>query len=301
MKQMIPDLITLENAIDVHCHPYPDLFPRLTDDRGVVQRARELGMRAVVIKCHFESTVGRAYDVSQQFDDIDVYGGIVLNRHTGGINPAAVETSIRLGAKTVWMPTVDADEHARVFGSTGGYDTQKSDSREVDPISIAKDGKLTQECQDMLDVLAYYDKAALATGHISAEAVALLTQTAVERGVKRIIIQHPFFRIPKVSIDQLKALTSLGAVAELEYGNLSPFWAWEGQSLDLMRKAIAEIGAEHFILISDTGPRHNPLPPDCLRVLAQCFYEKGVTRNELRTMMVTNPAESLGINFDFSP
>ncbi len=27
VKQMIPDLITLEGAIDLHCHPYPDLFP----------------------------------------------------------------------------------------------------------------------------------------------------------------------------------------------------------------------------------------------------------------------------------
>ena len=81
----------------------------------------------------------------------------------------------------------------------------------------------------------------------------------------------------------------------MEYGNISPFWAWEGQSLELMRRAIAEIGARRFVMISDTGPRHNPPPPDCLGILAQCFYEKGVTREELRIMMVDNPAAVLGL------
>lgn len=295
MKQMIPDLITLEGAIDLHCHPYPDLFPRLLDDRGLIRRARERGMRAVVLKCHFESTVGRAYDAGQPFEDIAVFGGIVLNRHAGGVNPAAVETAVRLGAKTVWMPTVDADGHAAVFGATGGYDTQQSGARSVEPVSIVREGRLTKDCQDILDILAHEGSAALATGHLNAADSDLLVRAALERGAPRVIIQHPFYKIPRMSIDQVKALTSLGALAELEYGNLSPFWAWEGQSLELMRRAIAEIGARRFVMISDTGPRHNPPPPDCLGILAQCFYEKGVTREELRIMMVDNPAAVLGL------
>lgn len=295
MKRMIPDLVSIEETIDLHCHPYPDLFPRITDDQGLAERARSLRMRAVVIKCHFESTVGRAYNVSQQFEDIDVYGGIVLNQHSGGINPATVETSVSLGAKVIWMPTVDANEHAQVFGSTGGYDTQKSGSKSVKPISIVKDGRLTQDCQDVLDILAQSDKAALATGHLGAEDSDLLVRAAIERGVQQVIIQHPFFKIPHMSIEQVKKLTSLGAFGELEYGNISPFWAWEGQTLKLMRQAVKEVGAEHFVMISDTGPRHNPMPPDCLRILAQCFYEMGVTREELRMMMVKNPAEVLGL------
>jgi hypothetical protein len=202
MGTMQPDVITLEDAIDIHFHPHPDLIPRMADDRGVTQRAHECGMRALVFKGHFESTVGRAYNVDQQFDDIDVYGGVVLNRHVGGVNPAAAETSIRLGAKIVWMPTVDADFHAKTYGFTGGYNTQKSGSRPVEPISIVKDGKLTQDCQDVLDVLAQYKTAALATGHFSPEDVDILVRAAVERGVERIILQHVFFKIPAMSYDQ---------------------------------------------------------------------------------------------------
>ncbi|MFQ5912913.1 MAG: DUF6282 family protein [Nitrospinota bacterium] len=295
MRMHQPDVISLEGAIDIHFHPHPDLIPRLTDDRGAAERALECGLRAVVLKCHFESTVGRAYDVGQQFGGIDVYGGIVLNRHTGGVNPAAVETSVRLGAKVVWMPTVDADYHAEVYGFTGSYDKQRSDSRPVEPISIVKDGKLTQACQDVLDILAHYDSAALATGHFSAKDVGVLVREAVARRVRRVIMQHVFFKIPAMSIEQVKELTALGAVAEVEYCGISPFWAWEGQTLEGMRRGVAEVGAEHFLLISDGGQRHNPLPSDCLRLLAQGLYEKGVTRAELRRMMTVNPAEVLGI------
>ena len=37
MKTMQPDVIDLEDAIDIHFHPHPDLIPRATDDRGVVR------------------------------------------------------------------------------------------------------------------------------------------------------------------------------------------------------------------------------------------------------------------------
>ena len=296
-KSMQPDVVDVRDAIDIHFHPHPDLIPRAADDRGIAERANECGMRALVLKCHFESTVGRAYDVNQQFETIDVYGGITLNRYTGGINPIAVETSVRLGAKIIWMPTVDADHHAATYGFTGGYNTQKSGSKPVDPLSIVTEaGKLTQDCQDVLDVLAHYDTAALATGHFSAEHVDILVREAVERGVKRVILQHVYFKIPAMKHDQIKALTALpGVYAELEYCGISPFWAQPGQTLDLMREGIAEVGAEHFILISDGGQRHNPLPADGLRLLAQGFYEKNVTRDELRTMMCVNPADVLRI------
>lgn len=296
-KTMQPDMVDVRGAIDIHFHPHPDLIPRATDDHGIAEYGAECGMRALVLKCHFESTVGRAYNVSQQFEAIDVYGGITLNRYTGGINPVAVETSIRLGAKIIWMPTVDADHHASTYGFTGGYNTQKSDSKPVEPLSIiTNDGHLTQDCQDVLDILAQYDTAALATGHFSSDHVDILVREAVKRGVKRIILQHVYFKIPGMKHEQVKSLTALpGVYAELEYCGISPFWAQPGQTFDLMHEGIIEVGAEHFILISDGGQRHNPLPPDGLRFLAQGFYEKGVTRDDLRTMMCLNPADVLRI------
>ena len=117
-------LIDMTGAVDLHCHPYPDLFPRLADDFDIVRAARDAGMKAIVLKCHHENTVSRAYLVQRVMPGIRVYGGVVLNYYVGGINAAAVEAALRLGGKEVWMPTVDAGYHAQVHGGTGGYDAQ---------------------------------------------------------------------------------------------------------------------------------------------------------------------------------
>ena len=50
-------LVDMAGAVDLHCHPYPDLFPRLADDFDIVRAARDAGMKAIVLKCHHENTV----------------------------------------------------------------------------------------------------------------------------------------------------------------------------------------------------------------------------------------------------
>ena len=122
----IGPFIDIEGAVDVHVHSEPDLFPRIADDVGVARHAASLGLRALSLRCHSERTTSRAYMAMQQVPGIQVVGGIVLNRAVGGINPAAVEAALQLGGKHVWMPTVDAANHARTFGSTGAYDKQAS-------------------------------------------------------------------------------------------------------------------------------------------------------------------------------
>ena len=114
-------LIDVAGAIDMHCHPFPDLFPRLADDIDIAIAARDAGLKALMLKCHHESTVSRAYLIQRIVPGIRVFGGVVLNSYVGGINPAAVEAALRLGGKEVWMPTIDAGYHAEVHGGTGGY------------------------------------------------------------------------------------------------------------------------------------------------------------------------------------
>ncbi|HZT18671.1 MAG TPA: DUF6282 family protein, partial [Dongiaceae bacterium] len=92
-------LIDVAGAIDMHCHPFPDLFPRLADDIDIAVAARDAGMKALMLKCHHESTVSRAYLVQRMVPGIRVFGGVVLNSYVGGINPAAVEAALRLGGK----------------------------------------------------------------------------------------------------------------------------------------------------------------------------------------------------------
>ena len=118
-------LVEVTGAVDLHCHPAPDLFPRLADDIEVAEHARGMGLRAVMIKCHYEPSPSRAAHAERIVPGIRVFGGIVLNHAVGGVNPAAAEAALQMGAREVWMPTVDARFHAEMHGGTGSYDVQR--------------------------------------------------------------------------------------------------------------------------------------------------------------------------------
>src|SRR5688572_9757772 len=76
----------LAGAIDIHVHSSPDDRPRSLDAIEAATLARSRGMRAVVLKNHYESTAGLAYVVRKVVPGIEVFGGIDLNLTVGGIN-----------------------------------------------------------------------------------------------------------------------------------------------------------------------------------------------------------------------
>ncbi len=103
----------IQGAIDIHAHTHPALFPRPSDDVDLARMAREMGMRAVVLKDHHMGTSARAYHAHKAVPGIRVVGGVVLNTYLGGLNPYAVEAEVRYGGRIVWMPTVTAANHLR--------------------------------------------------------------------------------------------------------------------------------------------------------------------------------------------
>jgi hypothetical protein len=290
---MIGPFIDMRGAVDVHLHSEPDLFPRIADDVGVARHAASLGFRAISLKCHSERTTSRAYLTQQLVPGIQVVGGIVLNRAVGGINPQAVEAALRLGARHVWMPTVDAANHARTFGSTGAYDKQSSTMARSGDTGIEvfdEGGKPIDGLLDVLDLVAQH-RAILSTCHLSVPEIVRLVATARERGVEKIMITHPFFKVPALDFDTLKQLVAQGAFAEFGYCTVSPMW--NHAPLTRVVEAIKALGPEHCILMSDGGQRHNPMPAECLRVFAQSVYESGVSEGGVTLMIKDNPLNLL--------
>jgi len=92
---------------DLHVHAAPDIGPRIGDDLDVVRRYAEAGYAGCVLKGHYASTVGRALATGRS-TGLAVFGGLALNRHVGGVNPAAVTAELLQGARVIWMPTADA-------------------------------------------------------------------------------------------------------------------------------------------------------------------------------------------------
>jgi len=286
-------LIDMAGAVDLHCHPYPDLFPRLADDADIVSHAGERGLRAVMIKCHHESSVSRAYHMQKLFPDIRVFGGIVLNHAVGGINPAAVDAALRLGAREVWMPTADAAYHAEKHGGTGAYDVQQSGQGTRPGIAVVDEsGDLRGEVREVLEMVAQHG-AILGTCHLSPREIVLLVEEATRRGVQKILVTHPFFKVPNLDLDTLAHLVGLGAVAEFGYCTISPMWRYATPKK--VADAVQTLGAEHCVLVSDAGQRHNPMPAEALRLFAQSLFESGLPEEDIYTMIQKNPSQLLEI------
>src|SRR6202795_534995 len=108
---------TLSGAIDMHAHSDPDGVPRKIDAVDLARLAKERGMRAIVLKNHYEPTASLAYIVRKEVPGIEVFGGISLDLTVGGVNPAAVEwmTKVRGGyGRVVWLPTFDSEAQVKL-------------------------------------------------------------------------------------------------------------------------------------------------------------------------------------------
>lgn len=295
---MREDLELLRGAIDTHLHAGPSVFPRLMDAVEAAEMAKAVGMRGIVFKHHHMSTVDRAYLAHRAVPEVEVYGGVTLNYAVGGLNPFAVDGALRLGAKIVWMPSVDTRNHRSHFGELGKYGS-KLDYRKPqfyegsEGITIyAEDGGLDPRLGLILDTIAERD-VALATSHLSVEESMELVEEALRRGVRKIVVTHIAFVTASLSIRQQRWMAERGVFLELCYSSLSP--AWQYASIHRVVEAVKEVGAEHYILSSDLGQVHNPPPPEGLRIYIRLLLEHGVKPEEVGMMVKENPERLLGL------
>ncbi|MFB0557833.1 MAG: DUF6282 family protein [Candidatus Bathyarchaeia archaeon] len=288
----------LEGAIDGHLHAGPSVFPRLMDAVEAARAARAVGMRGIVIKHHHTPTVDRAYLVRKAVPDVEVYGGVTLNYAAGGLNPFAVDAALRLGARVVWMPSVDAMNHSRHFGELGKYGSRLDYEKpgmydEAEGITILdEDGGLDPRVGRILDLIAEAD-AAIATSHLDFEESKALVEEARRRGVKRMVATHVKFVTASLSVDDQRWMADRGVFLEMCYSSLSP--AWRCTSIDEVAEEVREVGPEHYILASDLGQVHNPPPPEGLRIYVMMLLERGFEPDEIRVMVRDNPERLLGL------
>lgn len=293
------ELVDLRGAVDMHVHSHPDLFPRLTDDLEVAIAARDAGMRGIVYKCHHESTVTRAYYTRSLVPGLEVYGGIVLNSYVGYVNPAAVEAALRLGGKVVWMPSTDAGYHAQILGSTGTYGNQTGGLQSTQGYWIFDENDdIKSEVVEVLRLIAQHN-AVLATCHLSPREIVALVERAKVENVQKIVITHPYYKVPDLDLETLRHLTSMGAIAEFIYTGVSPFWL--DTTVDRIAQTIGDVGASSCMLVSDSGQRHNPVSPEALRLFSQMLFEKGISPKDITTMIRDNPVSLLDLDSSPAP
>lgn len=281
-------------GIDLHVHSSPCLFDRPLDHFELAEEARSKNMQGVMLKTHYDPSVFKAELVKQKVRGIEVYGGVVLNSFVGGLNPAAVEVAIQAGGKMVWMPTITAANHIEFYGETQYKSLKRRKALDVASQGITildEEGNLKPEVFKILDLIAE-SSVILGTGHLSANEIDVLIEEALRNGIEKILVTHPFFEVPNLSLqDQIK-YANKGIYLEKSFCSVTPMWATV--SIDRMVESIKKIGPDKCVLVSDLGQMHNPRPADGMQQFIQMLLEKGIGETDIRTMFVENPAQLIG-------
>ncbi len=276
-------LAQLQGIVDIHVHCDPDSMPRSIDALDAARRFRKEGFRAVLLKNHFAPTAQLAYVVNRTVEGLQAYGGIVLNRPVGGINPVAVEQLAKFKGgygRVVWMPTFDAENQVRVSGEKRPF------------VSVSRNGALLPEVLEVLQIMAR-EKLVLATGHSSPAEDLLLIREARRAGIDRIVVTHAMLSPVSMSIDQQKEAASLGAYIEFVYNALLPSSGQTHLSFADYAKAIHAVGAEHCILSSDLGQAVNPVHTEGWKAYLQGLSKAGISSAEIDLTARRNPARLL--------
>jgi hypothetical protein len=289
----------LEGAIDFHHHGYPEIsFDQRTrmDDIDEMTIARGAGMTGVVLKSHMWPTVGRAYQLKQRLQGLEIIPSITLNFAVGGLNPLAIEAAGRQGAKMLFMPTWSAahdielggmSAHLKHFINRAHIDLKPDRGIRL----TSPEGKLNAETKECLDVAREFGMV-VCSGHVSpAESIAL-ADGAKEYGIEEVIFSHPDSGSVQAKREDIRDMVQLGAVCEFcALGCLPMFQRIHPKDfVDIL----GEIGADKTVLTTDYFFEWAPPASETLRMLIGTFLDLGVSEADVRKMVRDTPARVLG-------
>lgn len=281
--------VDLSGAADLHCHFGPDAHrERSVDAFEAAHEAADANHRAVVLKSHDAPTASLAWAVQRDVGDaISVFGGICCDREVGGVNPAAVEVALDLGARIVWLPTLTSRQDvengiAAMLGIPG-----------PGLVVIDDDGALLPETLEVLSLVREHE-AVLATGHVSAAEHYTVVREFARTG--KVLLTHATEDLagPKLTAAQCRELADLGAWVEL--CAMTCIGEMATRTVAEMVETIQVVGPERVTLGTDFGQKINPHPAAGLQTYADALYAAGVSERDIRRMACTNPCSLLGID-----
>jgi hypothetical protein len=289
-----PKVSPAAGVIDMHVHSHPDVFGRNMDDIDVAMLAKARGMRGILLKNHVAETASRAALVMKVVPGIEVWGGVVLNKAVGGINPDAVEWMHRTyggRGKVVWLPTFEADKHVKTLA--------KPDAR---GLVVAPGGQVTPEMEAILKIIAR-ENLLLATGHVHPEEIIAVVRRGRELGVKNMLVTHGLTNVPGLTMAQAKQVTDMGALIEVCFlqflagpnAPLAFLTHWTQVNAKSVATAIKEVGAKSLVISSDLGQSQNMTHPDGIEAAIAALRKENISDDDIDLMMRKNPARLLGL------
>lgn len=276
----------LEGAYDLHVHCGPDLFDRTGDDIDFARANKAAGMAGMAVKAHLGCSAARGYYVNKEVPDFKYIPGICLNYPVGGINPSAVDASLKMGSRIVWMPNAHTKFHMqRKSLKAWNSNAKMYISLGKDGITIIdENGSLTQETKEVIDLVKQHN-AVIGTSHLSPKEMIELAKYCKGEHVK-VLLNHILW-VPEYSIELGKEFADLGGIIELTACVVSGYTS--KINLNTALTVIDEIGYKRMILASDAGGPKAPSPYEAMRMLTNNLALSGVEEEKLKYMLVHNP------------
>jgi Family of unknown function (DUF6282) len=276
----------LQGAIDMHVHADPcSLAPRNQDFTQVAIDAARAGMRAVVRKDHFFSTVGEAYAVQRHIDHlvetgalahrIEVYGGIPLQ----SLDVTRIERALRHPQfKMIWCNPVGGEP-------------------------LVADGRVRPELERILQLAAEHGlafnlgqpshSAAKNPGLSDYDGLAPLCERIRAVGA-RAVLDHP---LSSFNADQIEALSGGTVFAGLFCYPTLPS-VIKAPVVDPARtlELVKRLGPARCLIASDVGMLLESTALEAYRLMIRLLIVLGFSQADVSVMIRDNPATLLGLN-----
>ena len=288
----------LKGAVDPHVHSGPSIAPRAIDHLDLVRELSEAGFAAVVTKDHDYAGVATAQLITRHFPEFAtrIFSGIVLNNVVGGINPYAVEHTAAMGGKTVWMPTLAAENHLRwEKNASFAHPASTSKMRHATAVPVLDaNKKVLDSVKEVLDVIARNDML-LASGHLHVSETWVIFEEAKRRGVKRLAFTHPE-EIVGASLNDVKGIAAMGAFVEHSICMFLEGSKFKVANAEDLRHQIEAAGVEQTVICSDLGQVGVFSPLEGFRRGVALCMDLGYSDDDIHKMVATNASKMLGLD-----
>lgn len=282
--------VSLKGVFDMHVHSSPDIRERAYTDFEMMEAGIRVGAKGIVLKSHHGTTMNRAFLVNehnkiryQGSNDFIMYGSVTLNYAIGGLNPVAVETALKMGAKVVWLPTTHAKNQLAKNGKRGGIECLDNQLQVVEPL------------KEIFRMVKDYN-VVLGTGHLSPEEIFPIVEQARNMGLQKIVVTHPEFWVVGMSHeDQVKITKDYDVILERCYAQPMGGGVYKSNLADNL-EIIQKVGYKNVMVNTDGGQVENPHWELALEEYMQYLLDRGVSSEQLDYMTKTIPAHLLDSN-----
>jgi hypothetical protein len=280
MNDCVLDILKGSYDLQVHVGLDPIHEGRM-DALDCSRHSYESGLAGFVFKSDEYPTSSSAFMLNKIYPGLKIIGSITLNKSVGGLNPDALVSAARTGAKIVWMPTNDANN----------FTTSQEGMEGIGVVDA--EGSLLPDVHTILSLVKEYDLV-LASGYISPKETYILFKAGAKLGIDKMIVTD--YDTRSLSYSDQENLSSLGVFIEYTLKTCMPSMApkLRNNFTDMVRN-IRRYGVEHCVVSSGLGQWTNPPPAEGLRMLIAGLLQGGLEPEKVSALVKSNPKYLLNV------